>query len=154
MAQYLQSERSLVQKIRGLLLFGVVAVWLAELWHMGLPINKSLWTPSFVLLSSGYCAIALAACLWLCDVKRWRRWSAPFVVFGANAIVAYVLHVALEKLLELQIAGVSVHGSYLQLAEQLGLNRFFSAGLWILAFLALCYVPVWWMYQRKIFVKI
>jgi predicted acyltransferase len=63
LAQWWQTARSTVEKTRGLLLCGVIAVWLAELWHFSLPINKSLWTPSFVLLSSGYCAIALAACV-------------------------------------------------------------------------------------------
>ncbi|WP_240220785.1 acyltransferase family protein [Rheinheimera hassiensis] len=137
-----------------LFVLGFSSFLLGCLWSLWFPLIKQIWSSSFVLVTSGMASMVLALLIWYTDVQQYRKFSHISLVFGANAIVAYVLHVALEKLLELQIAGVSVHGSYLQLAEQLGLSRFFSAGLWILAFLALCYVPVWWMYQRKIFVKI
>lgn len=155
MAQYLQSERTLVQKIRGLLLFGVVAVWLAELWHMGLPINKSLWTPSFVLLSSGYCAIALAACLWLCDVKRWRRWSAPFVVFGANAILFFMFAgVAARILMMISVGDTSLHGWLFSTVYQPLFGDYNGSLAFALSFLLLSYLLMHWCYKRGYIFKV
>jgi predicted acyltransferase len=149
LAQWLQTEGSLVHKVRGLLLAGVIAVWLAELWHFSLPINKSLWTPSFVLLSSGYCAIALAACIWLCDIKRWRRWSAPFVVFGANAILFFMLAGMMARLLVMIPVGDGLLKGWIfsQLFQPLFGNLNGSLAF-ALAFLALSYLLMHWCYRR------
>lgn len=154
-AQWLQSEHSLIQKIRGLLLCGVVAVWLAELWHFGLPINKSLWTPSFVLLSSGYCAIALAACIWLCDVKRWRRWSAPFVVFGANAILFFMFAGIAARLLGMVSVGQSSLQSWLFSALYQPLFGDYNGSLaFALSFLLVSYLLMHWCYKRGYIFKV
>lgn len=154
-AQWLQTERNLAQKIRGLLLCGVVAVWLAELWHFGLPINKSLWTPSFVLLSSGYCAIALAACIWLCDVKRWRRWSAPFVVFGANAILFFMFAGIAARLLGMVSVGQSSLQSWLFSALYQPLFGDYNGSLaFALSFLLVSYLLMHWCYKRGYIFKV
>ena len=155
MAQWLQAERSLVQKIRGLLLLGVIAVWLAELWHFSLPINKSLWTPSFVLLSSGYCAIALAACIWLCDVKGWRRWSAPFVVFGANAILFFMLAGIAGRLLGMLSVGQSSLHSWLFARLYQPLFGHYNGSLaFAVSFLLLSYLLMHWCYKRGYLLKV
>ena len=155
MAQWLQAERSLVQKIRGLLLFGVVAVWLAELWHFSLPINKSLWTPSFVLLSSGYCAIALAACIWLCDIKRWRRWSAPFVVFGANAILFFMLAGIAARLLGMFSVGQnSLHSWLFNSLFQPVFGDYNGSLAFAVSFLLLSYLLMHWCYKRGYLLKV
>ena len=155
LAQWLQTERSLVQKIRGLLLCGVVAVWLAELWHFSLPINKSLWTPSFVLLSSGYCAIALAACIWLCDIKRWRRWSAPFVVFGANAILFFMFAGIAGRLLGmLSVGQSSLHSWLFSTLYQPVFGNYNGSLAFALSFLALSYLLMHWCYKRGYIFKV
>jgi len=154
-AQWLQTERNLAQKIRGLLLCGVVAVWLAELWHFGLPINKSLWTPSFVLLSSGYCAIALAACIWLCDVKRWRRWSAPFVVFGANAILFFMFAGIAARLLGMFSVGQSSLQSWLFSTLYQPLFGDYNGSLaFALSFLLLSYLLMHGCFKRGLIFKV
>lgn len=154
-AQWLQTERSLVQKIRGLLLCGVIAVWLAELWHFSLPINKSLWTPSFVLLSSGYCAIALAACLWLCDVKRWRRWSAPFVVFGANAILFFMFAgLAARALMMLSVGDASLQSWLFSTLYQPVFGDYNGSLAFALSFLLLSYLLMHWCYKRGYIFKV
>ena len=72
---------------------------LGLLWDQTFPINKSLWTSSFALLSSGLAAASLAACHWVLDVKRWRGWEASFIAFGRNALVGYTLSVGVDSLL-------------------------------------------------------
>ncbi len=150
----LQYKQQLPQLVMVLFVLGFSSFLLGCLWSLWFPLIKQIWSSSFVLVTSGMASMVLALLIWYTDIQQYRKFTQVSLVFGANAIVAYVLHVALEKLLQLPVGGVSVHGLYLQLAEQLGLSPFFSAAIWIIAFLALCYLPVWWMYQRKIFVKI
>lgn len=154
-AQWLQAERTLVAKVRGLALFGVVAVWLAELWHFSLPINKSLWTPSFVLLSSGYCALALAACIWLCDIKRYRLWSGPFIVFGANAILFFMLAGVAARLLGmLSIGDSSLHSWLYSTLYQPLLGNYNGSLAFALSFLALSYIVMYRCYKRGYIFKV
>lgn len=154
-AQWLQAQRTLVQKARGLLLCGVVAVWLAELWHFSLPINKSLWTPSFVLLSSGYCAITLAACLWLCDIKKYRLWSAPFVVFGANAILFFMFAGIAARLLGMiPVGDISLQSWLFSNLYQPAFGNYNGSLAFAISFLLLSYLLMHWCYKRGIFLKV
>ncbi|OEY70916.1 DUF5009 domain-containing protein [Rheinheimera salexigens] len=154
-AQWLQADRTLVAKVRGLALFGVVAVWIAEFWHYGLPINKSLWTPSFVLLSSGYCALALAACIWLCDIKRYRLWSAPFIVFGANAILFFMFAgVAARALGMISIGESSLHSWLYNTIYQPLFGDYNGSLAFALSFLALSYILMYSCYKRGYIFKV
>jgi predicted acyltransferase len=76
---------------------GVTAVGL--LWGRVFPINKNLWTSSFVLLSGGLAVATLALCHWILDVRGWRRWSTPFAALGRNALAAYVLSLSVDNLM-------------------------------------------------------
>lgn len=149
-----QYKQQLPQLVMLLFVLGFSSFLIGCLWSLWFPLIKQIWSSSFVLVTSGMASMVLALLIWYTDIQQHRKYTQVPLVFGANAIVAYVLHVALEKLLELPVAGVSVHGAYLQFADSLGWGQFVSAAVWIVAFLALCYLPVWWMYQRKIFVKI
>ena len=82
-----------------LFLMGLAAVVLGLLWDRVFPINKNLWTSSFVLLSGGFAAATLAFCHWLLDVRGWRRWSTPFAALGRNALATYVLSVSLDNVI-------------------------------------------------------
>ncbi len=89
--EWLRSERSAQRKILGLIAAGIVLLVAGRALHPYFPINKNLWTSSFVLFTSGFAMVALAACYWIVDVRAWRGWTAPFLVFGMNAILAYAL---------------------------------------------------------------
>jgi predicted acyltransferase len=77
-------------KVRGLVAAGLACVLLGGLWNGWFPINKALWTSSYVLFTGGLALLVLAALYWLCDVRGYRRWAAPAVAFGVNAIAVFV----------------------------------------------------------------
>jgi predicted acyltransferase len=79
------------RKASGLLLAGLAAAGLGLLWSIWFPINKSLWTSSYVLYTGGIAAALLAALYWLCDVWGYRRWATPWLVYGVNAITVFFL---------------------------------------------------------------
>jgi predicted acyltransferase len=89
--EWLRSDRHAVRKALGLAAAGLVLLVAGRLLHPYFPINKNLWTSSFVLFTGGLAMLSLAACYWIVDVRAWRAWAAPFLVFGMNAILAYAL---------------------------------------------------------------
>jgi predicted acyltransferase len=89
--EWLRSDRDATRKTLGLAAAGLALLVAGRLLHPFFPINKNLWTSSFVLFTSGCAMLALAACYWIVDVRSWRAWTKPFLVFGMNAILAYAL---------------------------------------------------------------
>jgi len=99
--QWLRSHRPPPHKAAGLIAMGAVGLVAGELLHLWFPINKNLWTSSYVIFTAGFAALLLGLCYWLADVKGYRRWGTPFVIFGRNAIAVFTLASLVAK------AGVS-----------------------------------------------
>jgi predicted acyltransferase len=146
--------------IRRLVLVGL-ACWAAgELWSLTFPINKKLWTSSYVLLTAGLAMLALAACYWLIDVKQHRgRWTIIPVVFGTNCIFAFALSEFTA------IFSVSVKfmedGTLVSLKDAFNELTFdnipqpqWASFAYSLFFLTCCWFVTWLLYRRKIFLKV
>jgi predicted acyltransferase len=145
--EWLRSVRDAKRKILGMCMYGVAGVIAGELWGIWFPINKKLWTSSYVLLTAGLALICLAICYWMTDVKLYRgRWSSPFIILGSNAITAYVLS-------ELIGGGLSWRG-YVFLRSWHDSAPAVASLLHSFIVLGLCFLPVWVMYRKKIFLKI
>lgn len=86
------------QKIVGMTAAGCIALIAGWVWGLWFPINKTLWTSSYVLFTGGIALLVLAGCYWLIEVKAWVKWSKPFEIFGINAMIAYLLHVLFLKI--------------------------------------------------------
>ena len=69
------------------------------MWHWSSPINKSVWTSSYVLFTGGMAATALATILWITDVERVTWWTRPLVIYGVNPIIAFVGSGMMAKLI-------------------------------------------------------
>lgn len=88
--QWLQMKRSLSERIAGLSGAGALLAVSGLIWHWLFPINKNLWTSSYVLFTAGMACMTLATCLWLIDALGARGWTRPFVPFGVNPMLAFV----------------------------------------------------------------
>ncbi len=99
--QWLTGVRAQKEKAACLLGAGAAAAAIGALWHLLMPINKSLWTSSYVLLTAGLASICLGTVYWLVDVRGWKRWTVPARVLGRNAITAYVLAGIAARLINL-----------------------------------------------------
>jgi predicted acyltransferase len=95
----LTSDREATQKVTILVSAGVAVTVTGELLGLTFPINKNLWTSSYVLFTSGLAAILLALCYWLVDLRQYRRFARPFIVMGVNALVLFVVSGWLVKTL-------------------------------------------------------
>lgn len=89
--EWLRSDRNGTRKAAGLAASGLILLTAGRMLHPYFPINKNLWTSTFVLFTGGFSLVLLAAFYWAVDLRGWRKWAAPWLVFGMNAILAYVL---------------------------------------------------------------
>jgi heparan-alpha-glucosaminide N-acetyltransferase len=141
------APRSPVKKLvaAGLILMAAAAV----LHYAGVcPIVKRIWTPSWTLFSGGVCFLFLAAFSWLIEVKGWRRWAFPLMVVGMNSIAAYLIAHLWEDFI---VGSLHTHLGY-------GVFRVFGAGLEPLmlgiAVMLAYWLILYWMYRRKLFLRI
>jgi predicted acyltransferase len=88
--RWLGGIRSLNERLKGLFTAGVALTVAGLMWNLVFPINKNLWTSSFVVFTAGVALVLLVAIAWVVDAKRWTGWTQPFAVFGTNPITAYV----------------------------------------------------------------
>jgi predicted acyltransferase len=156
----LRSRRADAEKVSALFVAGVacvVAGWAWNYWH---PVNKPLWTSSYVLFTAGLGLQLLAVCYWLIDMKGYRRWSVPFAVYGTNALAVFFLTGICAELLGV-IRFKGADGTTTSLQSVIFKNLFLSWASPVNASLAfaLCFVLVWlgvmWLlYRRNIFIKV
>jgi predicted acyltransferase len=106
--RWLRGGRPPAERAVGLFLAGNAGLLLGLVWHEAFPINKNLWTSSYVVFTAGMALHFLAMCYWVVDVRGWRRWARPFTVLGVNAIAAFVLSGVMARLLELVKVGGGV----------------------------------------------
>jgi predicted acyltransferase len=160
-ALWLRTERSLSQKCVGLIAGGVVGMLLGELWNPWFPINKKLWTSSYVLFAAGCSLLVWALCLWLTDIRGWKKgWTGFWLVFGTNAIFAYVLSEVLGGLTWF-ITIPTGAGHRLELGEWSYRHIFafihppgLASLVYSIVFMLVCWLPVSILYRKKIFLKL
>jgi predicted acyltransferase len=158
--EWLRSDRSTGRKTLGLAAAGLVLLIVGRMLHPYFPINKNLWTSSFALFTGGFAMLMLAACYWIVDVREWRAWTKPFLVFGMNAILAYAL-AALVSEISTDFEFTGSHGRQTTLHGWL-YQRFFIAHAspvnaslaYAIFFVVVIFVMLWPFYRWKVFLRV
>jgi predicted acyltransferase len=158
---WLKGDKPLAKKIAGLIIAGGLLIVAAYILNPFFPINKKLWSPAFVLLTSGFAMEALAACLWLIDLQGRKLWSKPFEVLGTNSLLAYMLSGALLYGVDLIPVSKTAYGVTISLKSLIYENLFASwAGPWTGSLIFSATYAAFWiilitpLYRKKIFVKL
>lgn len=157
---WLRSPRPLAARVRGLAAAGAVATLGGLAWGGWFPINKPLWTSSYALFTAGAALLALALCIWLVEIRGWRRWTLPFVVLGQNAIAAFVLSTFVARLLSLvTVAGgdrprVSLHRWIYELAFAPWAAPAAASLLYAVAYVLLWTALMGILYRRGVFLRV
>jgi predicted acyltransferase len=157
---WLRTKNSAYEKVAGLFVAGAICVAVGWAWNPFFPINKALWTSSYVLFTGGLALQFLALCYWIIDIKSYRRWAKPFEIFGLNAIALYVVaDLIAESLGLINLTGAD--GSQVPLGSWVYDHLFASwaspvnASLaFAVTFVLVCLGLMWILYRRKIFIKI
>jgi predicted acyltransferase len=162
-ALWLRTQRTLTAKAAGIATAGLSGVLLGGLWNLAFPINKKLWTSSFVLFAGGFSLLLLALCLLIVDLPRKNArqperlpWLTPFFVFGTNAIFAYVLSELLQATLSSlhPRPGLNLQKLLYRSIEHVVPNQAFASLLYSIGFVILCWLLVWPLYRCRIFIKV
>lgn len=131
--------------VRTLLCIGVLLLSVAGMWHVAMPINKSLWSSSFVCLTGGFSFLLFALFYWVIDVKGWSGWAFFFQVIGANSITIYML----QCMVDFGYTSRFLTGGLVDLLPPTWGVLVGSA-----AYAGVCWLVLWVLYRYKIFLKI
>lgn len=155
-AVWLRTERTIRQKCSGILASGVVCIILGELWNPSFPINKKLWTSSYVLFAGGCSLLIWALCIWLIDIKGWKKgWTGFWLVFGTNAIFAYVLSEALGSLTwYFRVDGLTVTAWCYEHIHTVVSSAGGASLIYSIGFVLVCWLLTLPLYRNKIFLKL
>jgi len=99
--RWLSREAPLADRLNGMFAAGALGMVAGLVWNWVFPINKNLWTSSYVLFTAGMACTTIAVIAWLIDVRGYRRWAAPFVTYGLNPLIAFVGSGAMARMLGL-----------------------------------------------------
>ncbi len=148
--ELLRGPRSAVAKFVWLVAAGAVCVaaGLIAGWTV-CPIVKRIWTPSFAVYSAGWVLWMLAAFYAVCDLKGWKKWSFPLIVVGMNSIAIYLMS---------QLLRPAIKGTFRSLVGEWWIAQWLGA-MWLptvqcAVILAVLWLACYWMYRRKLFVRI
>jgi predicted acyltransferase len=159
------AEINPAQCVKGLILSGILSLAAGLLWNPWFPINKNLWTSSYVLFAAGLTLLLLAVSYWLLDIRhindtRAGKWlTFPWLVFGSNAIVAFCFSdfiVEVMLWIKVQDAGKTItawHWVYLHVFSH-GNSTKVTSVAFALTFVAVCFLPNLLLWRKRIFLKI
>jgi predicted acyltransferase len=154
---WLRSARSPKNKVLGMFVFGILGVFAGKIFNLWFPINKNLWTSSYVLLTAGLALICLGLCYWVLDIKQWRGgWTKFFLVFGMNAIAAYVFAELIAHWIDRMQArnGMSWQEFLYQTLFAPLASPYHASLLYAITFVLMCWAAMWFLYRKGIFLKI
>lgn len=147
------------ERIRQLFIYGTVMAFAGLLFSYGCPINKKIWSPTFVLVTCGFASQLLALLIFVIDVKGVKRWSRFFEVFGVNPLFLYVLSEILAIILgtvcfRYQGDLISVKGFIYDILLKSWIEPQWASLIYALAYVGLHWAVAEVLYRRRIYIKI
>ncbi len=149
------------EKVAGMMVVGTILLALSWIWHLVFPINKKIWTSSYVLHTSGIALLLLGSIYWLVDIKGYKKWTKPFVIYGTNALFVFVLSGLVVKTMwsiKIMMAdgtSVNLQAWLWQSIYRPAFENIKTASLaYALTNVAFFLLLSWVLYRKKIFIKV
>ncbi len=157
---WLRTRKPLVVKALGLAAGALACLATGYLWSIWFPLNKNLWTSSYVLVAAGWSLAVLALAFWAVDLHGWRKgWTWPWLVLGSNAIAAYMFSELVPS--GLDAIHFTADGRQMNPLWWTSVHVFahipnpgWAAFAYSVSILAFCFIPVWVLCRNKIFIKV
>jgi len=157
---WIKSNNDKTTKTVWMFFYGIVLMALGYIWDFWFPINKSIWTSSYVVYTGGLALVFLAFCYWLIDVQGKQWWIKPFHIYGMNAITVFFLSGIMGRLLYM----IKVENS---LGEEITLKTYIyqeifltifspinASLMYAISFILLWLFLMWLLYRKNIFIKV
>jgi predicted acyltransferase len=153
--RYILSEKDQNKRLVSLFFIGFMMLIAGELWSYIFPLNKNIWTSSFVLYTGGLATMGLASCILIIDIWGYKNWTKLGRVYGANAITSYVLAGILTILFYDRIWwGVSLSNSFMNGMTGIGVTPKLASFMYAVIYMLIIYIPAYILYRKKIFIKL
>jgi predicted acyltransferase len=157
---WLRTQKGMTAKAGGMLAGAIAGLALGRFWAIWFPINKRLWTSSYVLYAAGWTLLVLTICYFVIEIRKHAgAWIYPWKVFGANAIFTYAFAELLSTVFEIIHVGKNGHAVtlkdliYTRIFSPIG-NPSFGSLLYSLSYVLVCFVPAVVLFRKRIFIKI
>jgi len=146
-------------KVEKIMIWGTLLAFGGLLLQYGCPINKKIWSPTFVLTTTGFAAQLLALLIWIIDIKKKDRWTPFFHSFGVNPLIVYVFAGVFANILSnvkfmFRDEVISVKGYIYNVLIQPWAGNYFGSLLYALLFVTLCWLFGLFLYKKKIYIKL
>lgn len=147
-----KDRKKLVLKMIG---WGLTALIVGLIWSTVFPLNKKIWTSSYVIYTAGYALIILSLFIWLIDIKGYKKWAQPLIVFGMNPLFIFVFSgFWIISYLAIKIDGMSFY-SWLYKTVFVPIAGNMNGSLLFAFFHIVIYWFIGWvLYKKRIFIKI
>jgi len=158
--RWIGSGRPLIERVAGLFALGVTGAAAGSVWGWAFPINKSIWTSSYVLFTAGLACLVLALCIWLIDVRRITGWTRPFAIFGTNPLFAFVASGIFARLIYTLVKvpyggnSVPLQSALYQAAYASWLPAKVASLAFALSVVGFFYVLLWAMHRKGLILKV
>jgi predicted acyltransferase len=153
-------DHSPLAKVAAMFAFGTLLLAIGLIWNSYFPMNKSLWTSSYVLATTGIALLVLSCCYWLIDIKGYVKWAWPFRVFGVNALALFVFTGFFARMISayrvtgpegtpISLGRWAMNNIFLPVFNPIDASLAFA-----ITFILLWLFLMWLLYRRKIYVKV
>lgn len=158
--RWLDTRRDLMDRLVGMFAVGALGMVAGLMWHWVFPINKSLWTSSYVIFTAGMATVVLATCIWVVDVLGMRRWTLPAIVFGMNPLIAFLgsgmMARGIYSLIKVDVGGdlVPIQRVMYERGFASWLEPRNASLLFAVTFVFVWALLLWGLYRKRIFLKV
>ena len=154
------NHHSSLAKVSGMFFFGVALLAIGLIWNSYFPLNKAMWTSSYVCATTGLALLVLASCYWLIDIKGYKTWAKPFVIFGVNALALFVFTGFFARMIAayrvtdsdgklINIQRWTMLHIYLPVFQPIDASLAFA-----ISFILLWLLLMWLLYRKRIYIKV
>ena len=152
----LQTREGIIDKMKILLPYAIGGIVLGVIWNFaGFPINKPIWSSSYVLVTGGLATLFLIALLWILDDKGWKKWAYVFRAFGLNPLISYALSGVLVKTSFLiKFANQNIYQWLYNNVFQTAFGNMNGSCFQAIVYTLFIWLFALWLYRRKIVVKL
>lgn len=129
---------------------GLMLIFTGNIFGWFFPVIKKIWTSSYVLVTSGWAFTVFAAIFWAVDIKGWKTGTKPWIIFGSNAIVIYVLADVFETI----FLHTGIHDNAMNLMQNLEIYIKTASLIWAVFSVLVCFSVSWILYSKRIFIRL
>ena len=158
---WLRRDKDDYEKVSAMFFVGLVLTTIGWIWSFWFPLNKALWTSSYVVYTAGLALCFLGFCYWLIDIKDYKKWAKPFVIFGVNALALFVFSGLTAKLMGIIKVGADAEGKSVSLQKWIFDSIFLPLAapinaslMFAISFILVWLFLMWLLYRKRIYIKV